>query len=88
MSSNSQCFKDSYDSDTLSIEYQEAEPYAHVVLENLLTPKKALQASEAFLDSDLSSWKPYHNPLEERYICIDMSNIYANFHLNFLVQYN
>ena len=53
MSSNSQCFKDSYDADTLSIEYQEAEPYAYVVLKNLLTPKKALQTSEAFLDLSL-----------------------------------
>jgi len=62
---NPQYFNDTYDLNKLSRLYKEARPFQHVTLDNLIMPQKALKASEAFLNLDLSSWKPYHNPLEE-----------------------
>ena len=75
MKTSSSCFENTFDITKLSKEYQDAKPFSHVVIKNILKSKNAIEASKSFLDLDYSLWKPYHNPLEERYICSDKNLI-------------
>ena len=56
-----------FDYDKLSKEFQEAQPFRHVVIDNFFDDETARQLSSEFPDyNDEKIWSVYRNPIENK----------------------
>jgi hypothetical protein len=66
-----------HDIPSLAQQFQRAEPFEHVVIENFLDESMALRLSTAFPTPDREptlAWYHYDNPLEQKYACNELGN--------------